>query len=85
MATGRVRGRPVGRKRAGPGGGEAIALHERTLADRERLLGRDHPDRHVSLRQQIPITLDLIFLSGHRAGKRSAWPEAERCGFITRA
>jgi len=24
--------------------GEAITLHEQTLADRERLLGPDHPD-----------------------------------------
>ena len=57
------------RTRAGPA--EAIPLHERTLADRERVLGPDHPDT-------LTTRSNLAAAYGRRAGPAEAIPLFEQ-------
>ena len=55
---------------------EAIPLHERTLADRERLLGPDHPDTLQSRNNLANAYQDACRAAG--ASPRRRWWDPRR-------
>jgi tetratricopeptide (TPR) repeat protein len=66
---------------------EAIALHERTLADRERLLGTDHPDT-LRARNNLAAAYRVTGIpggQGAQVGGHSGQVTAEAIALLERA